>query len=84
MLLLQIQFLWMRQQITGYVDPAFKTLGSTHLNDTVSQPIQNESSLFAIVQYSFITGWAQFQMSCICKVLEADRQELLFSTHIKV
>lgn len=30
------------------------------------------------MEISFITGWAQF------KVLEADGQELLFSTHIKV
>jgi len=37
MLSLKIQFLWMRQHVTGYVDPAFKMLGSTPPNDTVSQ-----------------------------------------------
>jgi len=87
MLLLKIQFLWMRQQGTGYVDPAFKTLGSTCPNDTASQTRYTEFSLFVplcSIEISFITGRAQFPVGCIFKVLEADGQELLFSTHIKL
>ena len=86
MLLLKIQFLWTRQ-VTGYVDPAFKTLGSTPPSDKVSQPRQTESSMFVplcSIEISFITGWAQFPVGCIFKVLEADGQALLFNTHIKV
>jgi hypothetical protein len=35
-------------------------------------------------EISFITEWAEFLVGCIFKVLEADGQELVFSTHITV